>query len=157
LTGLINRRHMQELLEQEHQRCVRSGHAFSLAMIDIDHFKRINDDNGHAAGDEVLRHFAREALAAVRVADVLSRWGGEEFVLLLTDTHLSMARIGAERLRQRIAASACYAGPQAPIKVTVSIGLAEHIAGQSVAEALARADAALYEAKAQGRNRTVLG
>jgi len=157
LTGLINRRHMQDLLEQEHQRCVRSGHAFSVAMIDIDHFKQINDDNGHAAGDEVLRHFAREALAAVRVADVLSRWGGEEFVLLLADTHLSMARVGVERLRQHIAAGACYAGPQAPIKLTVSIGLAEHIAGQSVAEALARADAALYEAKAQGRNRTVLG
>jgi diguanylate cyclase (GGDEF)-like protein len=157
LTGLINRRHMHELLEQERQRCVRSGHAFSLAMIDIDDFKRINDDNGHAAGDEVLRHFAREALAAVRVADVLSRWGGEEFVLLLADTHLSMARTGVERLRQRIAASACYAGPQAPIRLTVSIGVTEHIAGQSVAEALARADAALYEAKAQGRNRTVVG
>lgn len=154
LTGLINRRHMLELLEQERQRCVRSGRTFCVAMIDIDRFKEVNDRYGHAAGDEVLQRLAREALSAVRVADVLARWGGDEFVLLLSDARLQLARGGVERVRQRIEAVSLRVGEQA-LQVTISAGLAEHIAGESVATALARADAALYEAKAQGRNRTV--
>ena len=155
LTGLINRRHMVELLEQERQRCVRSGHGFCVAVIDIDHFKQINDRFGHAAGDAVLREFAREALAAIRIADVLARWGGEEFVLMLSDAHLPMARGGVERVRQRIEALALL--PEDPaLRVTVSAGLTEHIAGEAVSAALARADRALYDAKAQGRNRTVV-
>ena len=154
LTGLINRRHMLELLEQERQRCVRSGRTFCVAMIDIDRFKEVNDRYGHAAGDEVLQRLAREALSAVRVADVLARWGGDEFVLLLSDARLQLARGGVERVRQRIEAVPLRVGEQA-LQVTISAGLAEHIAGESVATALARADAALYEAKAQGRNRTV--
>lgn len=154
LTGLINRRHMLELLEQERQRCVRSGRTFCVAMIDIDRFKDVNDRYGHAAGDEVLQRLAREALSAVRVADVLARWGGDEFVLLLSDARLQLARGGVERVRQRIEAVSLRVGEQA-LQVTISAGLAEHIAGESVATALARADAALYEAKAQGRNRTV--
>ncbi len=154
LTGLINRRHMLELLEQERQRCVRSGRTFCVAMIDIDRFKEVNDRYGHAAGDEVLQRLAREALSAVRVADVLARWGGDEFVLLLSDARLQLARGGVERVRQRIEAVSLRVGEQA-LQVTISAGLAEHIAGESVAIALARADAALYEAKAQGRNRTV--
>jgi diguanylate cyclase (GGDEF)-like protein len=154
LTGLINRRHMLELLEQERQRCVRSGRTFCVAMIDIDRFKEVNDRYGHAAGDEVLQRLAREALSAVRVADVLARWGGDEFVLLLSDARLQLARGGVERVRQRIEAVSLRVGER-PLQVTSSAGLAEHIAGESVATALARADAALYEAKAQGRNRTV--
>jgi diguanylate cyclase len=155
LTGLINRRHMLELLEQERQRCVRSGHGFCVAVIDIDHFKQINDRFGHAAGDAVLREFAREALAAIRIADVLARWGGEEFVLMLSDAHLPMARGGVERVRQRIEALAML--PEDPaLRITVSAGLTEHIAGEAVSQALARADRALYDAKAQGRNRTVV-
>jgi diguanylate cyclase (GGDEF)-like protein len=154
LTGLINRRHMLELLEQERQRCVRSGRTFCVAMIDIDRFKDVNDRYGHAAGDEVLQRLAREALSAVRVADVLARWGGDEFVLLLSDARLQLARGGVERVRQRIEAVSLRVGER-PLQVTISAGLAEHIAGESVATALARADAALYEAKAQGRNRTV--
>jgi diguanylate cyclase (GGDEF)-like protein len=151
LTGLINRRHMLELLEQERQRCVRSGRTFCIAMIDIDHFKRINDHHGHAAGDEVLRRVAREALSAIRVADVLARWGGYEFVLLLSDARLPLARGGVERVRQHIEAVSLLVG-EPDLRVAISAGLAEHIAGESVAAALARADAALYEAKAQGRN-----
>jgi diguanylate cyclase (GGDEF)-like protein len=88
------------------------------------------------------------------VADVLARWGGDEFVLLLSDARLQLARGGVERVRQRIEAVSLRVGEQA-LQVTISAGLAEHIAGESVATALARADAALYEAKAQGRNRTV--
>ncbi len=155
LTGLINRRHMLELLEQERQRCVRSGHGFCVAVIDIDHFKRINDRFGHAAGDAVLREFAREALASIRIADVLARWGGEEFVLMLSDAHMPLARGGVERVRQRIEGLTLL--PEDPgLRVTVSAGLTEHIAGEAVSEALARADRALYDAKAQGRNRTVV-
>ena len=155
LTGLINRRHMVELLEQERQRCVRSGHSFCVALLDIDHFKQVNDRFGHAAGDAVLRRFAREALGAIRIADVLARWGGEEFVLMLSDARLPMARGGVERVRQRIEALAML--PEDPaLRVTVSAGLTEHIAGETVGEALDRADRALYDAKAQGRNRTVV-
>jgi len=134
---------------------VRSGHTFCVALIDIDHFKQINDRFGHAAGDAVLRRFAREALAAVRVADMLARWGGEEFVLLLSDARLPLARGGVERVRQRIEALSILT-EDPTLRVTVSAGLTEHIAGESVGDALDRADRALYEAKAQGRNRTVV-
>lgn len=155
LTGLFNRRQMTLLLEQEHQRCVRSGRTFCLALIDVDHFKQINDGYGHSAGDEVLRGLAREARPAIRVADVLARWGGEEFVMLLSDTQLPQARGGVERLRQRVETATLLAAYPA-LRVTISAGLVEHIAGESVAQALDRADRALYQAKAQGRNRTVV-
>jgi diguanylate cyclase (GGDEF)-like protein len=155
LTGLINRRHMVELLEQERQRCVRSGRGFCVALIDLDHFKQVNDRHGHGGGDVVLRGFAREALAAIRVADVLARWGGEEFVLLLSDAHLPLARGGVERVRLRIEAAALLDAEPA-LRITMSAGLTEHIAGESVSDALARADRALYQAKAEGRNRTVV-
>ena len=156
LTGLVNRRHMGTLLERERQRGVRSGRGFSLAMVDIDHFKAVNDHYGHSVGDEVLRTFAQHAPQALRGTDVVSRWGGEEFVLLLPEAALSAARIGVERLRGRIAATPMAHQSGVPIRVSVSIGLTEHIAGESVTQTLERADRALYEAKAQGRNRTVV-
>jgi diguanylate cyclase (GGDEF)-like protein len=155
LTGLINRRHMLELLEQERQRCVRSGRTFCVALIDIDHFKRANDEGGHAAGDELLRVFARESLNVIRLADVLARWGGDEFVLMLADTTAPLARSGLERLRQRAAAVVVNANGT-ELRITMSAGLTEHIAGESVPQALERADRALYEAKAQGRDRVVV-
>jgi diguanylate cyclase len=155
LTGLINRRHMIELLEQERQRCVRSGRTFCVAIIDIDHFKRINDRYGHAVGDEVLRGFARAAEGATRLADMLARWGGEEFVLMLADTRAPLARGGLERLRERVAANVVDVDGEA-IRITVSAGLTEHIAGETVAQALERADRALYEAKAQGRDQLMV-
>ena len=156
LTGLVNRRHMSNLLERERQRSVRSGRGFSLAMVDIDHFKGVNDHYGHPVGDEVLRTFAHHAPQALRGTDVVSRWGGEEFVLLLPEAALSSARIGVERLRGRIAATPMAHLSGVPIRVTVSVGLTEHIAGESVTQTLERADRALYEAKSQGRNRTVV-
>jgi GGDEF domain-containing protein len=85
LTGLLNRRHMVVLLEQETQRSLRSGRGFCLALIDMDHFKRVNDRYGHAAGDAVLRAFSDTAQAVLRRSDVLARWGGEEFVLMQSD------------------------------------------------------------------------
>ena len=153
LTGLVNRRQMTKLLEQERQRGVRSGRGFSLAMVDIDHFKAVNDHYGHAVGDEVLRTFARQAPQALRGTDIVARWGGEEFVLLLPEVNQAAARIGVERLRGRIAATPMAHLSGVPIRVTVSVGLTEHIAGESVTQTLERADRALYEAKAQGRNR----
>lgn len=155
LTGLINRRHMLELLEQEHQRCTRSGQTFCLAMLDLDHFKRVNDAHGHAVGDDVLRAVAQEAQRQVRASDVLARWGGEEFVLMMPDARSTLARGGLDRLRERIGALQ-VAHPQGRVGITLSAGLAEHLAGESVAQTLARADHALYEAKAQGRNRVVV-
>lgn len=155
LTGLPNRRHMLDLMEQEHRRCVRSGHTFCLAVIDVDHFKQINDRHGHAAGDEVLRTLAQEMQTVRRLSDVLSRWGGEEFVLMLSDSRASLARGGVERLRERVA-QLHFDAAVPDLQVTVSAGLAEHHAGESVAQTLARADQALYEAKAQGRNRVVM-
>jgi diguanylate cyclase (GGDEF)-like protein len=146
---------MLELLEQERQRCVRSGRTFCVALIDIDRFKEVNDAAGHGAGDEVLRAFTRESLAVVRVADVLARWGGDEFVLLLTDARAPLARAGLERLRERVASVVIRAGGR-DLRVTVSMGMTEHIAGESVAQALDRADRALYEAKAAGRNRVAV-
>jgi len=155
LTGLINRRHMLALLEQEHQRCIRSGQTFCLAVIDLDHFKAINDRHGHAAGDAVLRAVAQEALRQVRVADVLARWGGEEFVLLVPDSRSTLARGGLDRLRERIGALRVPTG-DTEVGVTLSAGLAEHHAGESVELTLERADQALFEAKAQGRNRVLV-
>jgi diguanylate cyclase (GGDEF)-like protein len=155
LTGLINRRYMQEVLQLEHQRCMRSGHPFCVVMIDLDHFKRINDTHGHAAGDEVLRAFSAEARAVIRISDVLSRWGGEEFLLLMTDTRAWLARQGVERLRERVAALRPAAGGTT-LQVTFSAGLVEHRAGEAIDDTIARADQAVYAAKAQGRNRVVV-
>jgi len=124
-------------------------------MIDLDHFKRINDTRGHAAGDAVLRNFAAEARSAIRVSDVVARWGGEEFLLLMTDTRVGLGRLGVERLRERIAALRPL-GMDDPLSISFSAGLTEHRAGEPVSETIARADQAVYAAKAQGRNRVVL-
>jgi diguanylate cyclase (GGDEF)-like protein len=155
LTGLVNRRHMQELMEQEHQRCIRSGQTFCLAVLDIDRFKPINQEHGYAVGDAVLRAVAQEALRHVRLSDMLARWGGEEFVLMMSDTRAALARGGLERLQQRVAALRILNG-SAALGVTLSGGLAEHHAGESVAQTLERAERALHEAKAQGRNRVAV-
>jgi diguanylate cyclase (GGDEF)-like protein len=155
LTGLINRRHMQALMEQEHQRCVRSGQTFCLAVLDIDNFKPVNEAHGYAVGDAVLRAVSQEALRHVRVSDTLARWGGEEFVLMLSDTRAALARGGLERLHQRVGALRILNGANA-LGVTLSGGLAEHHAGETVAQTLERALHALEDAKAQGRDRVMV-
>ena len=155
LTGLINRRHMQAVMAQEHQRCIRSGQTFCLAALDIDNFKPVNEAHGYAVGDAVLRAVAQEALRQVRVSDVLARWGGEEFLLLLSDTRAPLARGGLERLHQRVGALRILHG-SAALAVTLSGGLAEHHAGETVEQTLDRALRALEEAKAAGRDRVVV-
>lgn len=155
LTRLVNRRHMQQRIEEEALMQLRSGEPFCLAQIDLDHFKRVNDQHGHAVGDQVLKEFAEAALQALRKTDVLARWGGEEFLLLLPNEQPdsaqdAMARIAAcLRLHQQ--------GPGASgLPVTFSAGLTDHPAGEPLHETLERADQALYAAKAQGRNRTMV-
>ena len=155
LTGLINKRHMQELMDQEHQRCVRSGQSFCLAVLDIDRFKPVNESHGYAVGDAVLRAVAQEAQRHVRVSDMLSRWGGDDFVLMMSDARAALARGGLERLHQKVGALRILHGAAA-VGITLSAGMAEHHAGESVVQTLQRAERALQEAKAQGYDRVIV-
>ena len=156
LTGLLNRRAMLDRMQLEQRRSLRSGSPLLIAQLDIDHFKVVNDTHGHAAGDLVLQSFADTVRRNVRDTDVLARWGGEEFVLLLCDTPAADAVALMERLRQAVQAMQVPV-PQGgqPITVTVSIGLARHAPADPLAGTLERADRALYAAKAGGRNRVV--
>ena len=154
LTGLVNRRHMEELALLEQRRAMRSGSLPCLCLVDIDHFKRVNDHHGHAAGDEVLRLFARHAAASMRETDVLARWGGEEFLVMLPDTRPDEARMGFERLQRVLSHDDAWGG-QAHMRVSFSAGLTAWRQGEGLRDALARADHALYEAKAAGRDRLV--
>jgi diguanylate cyclase (GGDEF)-like protein len=156
LTGLINRRHMMEVLGQHQKRLLRSGHhRFCLALVDIDHFKRINDTHGHGVGDEVLRGFAAALQRGLRETDVVARWGGEEFLLLLNDTAPELANIGLERARALLTESVLV--PTMPqLKVTFSAGLTAYDPGEGLDACIERADKALYRAKRDGRNRTVI-
>ena len=156
LTGLLNRRAMLDRMQLEQRRSLRSGSPLLIAQLDIDHFKAVNDTHGHAAGDLVLQSFADTVRRNVRDTDVLARWGGEEFVLLLCDTPAADAVALMERLRQAVQAMQVPV-PQGggPITVTVSIGLARHTPADPLAGTLERADQALYAAKAGGRNRVV--
>lgn len=154
LTGLVNRRRMSELMHAEWQRCERNARPLVLALLDLDHFKHINDTHGHAVGDQVLQRFARTVQAALRSTDVLARWGGEEFVLMLYDTDPDHARPLLDRVRLRVQAQSITAATQT-VRATVSVGLAAGEPGESVEHILERTDAALYLAKARGRNRVV--
>ena len=154
LTGLINRRRMQELMHTEKHRTVRSGRGFCLAMIDIDHFKRVNDRLGHVAGDEVLARVAGTIAAGLRETDIVARWGGEEFLVMFTDTDEDTA----ERVLLRIQASlaqTCVTEADASLRVTFSAGVGNHLRDETLTRTIDRADRALYAAKAAGRNRVV--
>jgi len=157
LTGLPNRRQMQALMDQELLRALRHHHDFCIALVDLDHFKRINDEHGHAAGDTVLRVFAETGQAALRATDVLARWGGEEFIVLLPDTGMPPALGGMERLRQQVEALPMDVGGGRTLHVTVSIGLTGHRRSETLAQTLERADRLLYQAKGEGRNRVCIG
>jgi diguanylate cyclase (GGDEF)-like protein len=152
LTGLLNRRAMAELLAREHMRIERGQGPLTLALLDIDHFKRINDELGHGAGDEVLRRFSSVVQAQLRAADALARWGGEEFLLVMPGTRAEEAGIALERLRVAVAAGGFDAiAPQ--LKVGFSAGVAQVHEGETQDAAIDRADRALYRAKQAGRNR----
>jgi diguanylate cyclase (GGDEF)-like protein len=154
LTGLFNRRQMSELMALELRRCERSGQPLLLAQLDIDLFKEINDTHGHTAGDRALKAFADVVSGELRSGDVLARWGGEEFVLLLSEARKSHAAELLERLRKSVEC-ASIPGDGEDIGMTVSIGWTEHQRGEPLEATLERADSALYEAKRMGRNRVV--
>jgi diguanylate cyclase (GGDEF)-like protein/hemerythrin-like metal-binding protein len=148
LTGVWNRRRMDEAVASEMDRLKRYAHPLSLLLLDIDFFKKVNDRFGHAAGDQLLVELAAKIRSALRLADSLTRWGGEEFVVLCPNTELSAAGAFAERLRKTIA------GMKSSVvnEITVSIGVAECLPGETWEIWFQRADAALYRAKASGRN-----
>ncbi|MEH6436243.1 diguanylate cyclase [Massilia sp. DD77] len=151
LTSLANRRHMNEVLAEEERRHPH-GAGTCVALLDIDFFKQVNDRHGHAAGDAVLRSFAATARGALRGHDVLARWGGEEFLLLLPDTCPSDARLVLDRMAERVHAMRVPA-LEADRRISFSAGLAERRHGEAFADAINRADKALYRAKEAGRDR----
>ncbi len=153
LTGAWNRRHLDDAVLVEMARTERHGHPVSMLLIDIDHFKSINDDYGHVVGDRVLVGLVRTLRAAVRRTDTVARWGGEEFLVLAPDTPRAEAEELARKLGARIADAPLAEGVAKP--VTVSIGVAEYQSGEGFEAWLARADGALYRAKAAGRARSV--
>ncbi|MGB5733746.1 MAG: GGDEF domain-containing protein [Thiohalocapsa sp.] len=153
LTRLANRGWLRENFERELMKADRHGSSLALTMFDIDHFKAINDRFGHQAGDRVLVALAERARGLMRDYDMVSRWGGEEFIVLLPDTDLNGALRLAERLRAEIASM----GVPDVGKVTCSFGVAERREGESMDSLINRADAALYQAKDAGRDRVVSG
>ena len=156
LTNLYNRRHFFRLGEDEIVRARRYRHPISVLMIDIDHFKAVNDTHGHTVGDEVLAAIASRLLGGLRQSDIAGRYGGEEFAIVLPETDITSAtQIVAERLRDAIAARTIDTA-RGPLQLTISVGVAgvdlEH---EHLLDALGRADVALYAAKHGGRNRVV--
>ncbi len=153
LTQTLNRRALVDKLRTELQRGARYGHDLSLLMIDLDHFKQVNDTYGHLVGDTVLRQLGEILMDEARAVDIVARYGGEEFVIVLPDTQVEGALIFAERLRSRVETHN-FGDSQDPLHVTISVGLAGMAAGESIdVEAVfAGADDALYKAKDGGRN-----
>ena len=155
LTGLVNRRRMMSLLNEHAVRRVRGGPAFFIAMVDLDHFKAVNDTYGHAVGDEVLRAFAAQAQAILRNTDIIGRWGGEEFLLLLPETPPGEPTVGVARLRAHLAATEVC--PNVPgLRVAFSSGFARYGEGEPIDQTIERADRALYAAKSAGRNQSIV-
>ena len=155
LTGLPNRRYMAEMMQLEHARTMRHGLPLLIAQLDLDFFKAVNDTYGHGAGDVVLQNFAKLVSANIRGSDMLARWGGEEFVLLMVNTSVHDGSLMLERVRSVVAAAPMPVAPGQNLRVTVSIGAAQLQQGDEPAQLLMQADEALYAAKHQGRNRVV--
>jgi diguanylate cyclase (GGDEF)-like protein len=153
LTGIHTRRHFFELAEQEFKRSLRYGIALSAILLDIDHFKQVNDNYGHILGDLVLTKVAACCLENIRDVDILGRYGGEEFSIILPETNLQAATDVAERLRQNISTLPILTS-QDPIRVTISLGVTTMDSSTpDILSLLSQADNALYAAKSQGRNR----
>ena len=155
LSGLWNRRHFLDCARVEVRRAQRHGQPLTVVLADIDHFKRVNDDQGHAAGDDVIRHVSAVLRGQLRAPDIVGRWGGEEFIMLLPQTDLAGAAMLCDRLRRDVETTPCEHSQRA-IHVTMSFGVAAVDLESALEESAKHADAALYEAKHAGRNRVVL-
>jgi two-component system cell cycle response regulator len=156
LTGLMNRRSFKAAGEMEIARSERHGYPLCALLIDVDHFKSVNDQRGHAAGDVVLAHIGRLLSSQIRKVDFAGRWGGEEFVILLSGSDRDGGLIVAERIRSAVASTHLEDEAGEPIPVTVSIGLAFYYSGEGIEPLLGRADAGMYLAKSAGRNRVMV-
>ncbi len=156
LTGLINRRHMLEQLALQQQRALRSNTCFCLCLIDLDLFKQVNDVHGHGVGDEVLVGFSKMASESLRETDMIARWGGEEFLLMLPDADCQAAEQVIERMRQAVS-EARLSSKVPDLATTFSAGLVCSPPNEPLTLAIERADRLLYQAKAAGRNRTLVG
>lgn len=155
LTGLYNRRHMQDRLVDSAKRHERYGERFTVVLVDLDHFKRINDVHGHRVGDEALMAFASAATLALRESDTVGRWGGEEFLFILPNTSPTKALVALDRLRAAL--QHCSISSRVPgLRVAFSAGIAQHDVAAPVHRTLERADHALYQAKTAGRNRSLV-
>ena len=157
LTGLFNHRHAQDRLNEEYERSQRFQRLFSILFMDVDHFKFFNDNNGHQAGDEVLKTIAQIMTSSIRDSDIAARWGGEEFIIIAAETDANQACELAERIRITIANHAFAHAKQQPLgMVSLSIGVATITDTTDDARSLVKlADDAVYHAKDNGRNRTV--
>jgi len=157
LTGLANRRACETTLRRELARCEREGETLSMIMLDVDHFKSINDRFGHHAGDRVLVDLAQVLCSELRSSDQAVRWAGDEFIIVLPSTSLEQAQQLAERLRRSVSSTLVVAG-DAHTRLTVTLGVAQlRLHDDDSASLIARADANLYEAKRRGRDATVAG
>lgn len=158
LTGLANRRHFRAVLAREIEIVARSGNSSLVLMLDIDHFKRINDTHGHLTGDKVLQAVARCIASCVRPQDTVARYGGEEYAVVLPDCQVSFGETVAERIRQSLAALSIPVSPVLNLQITMSIGGAfAPVWVRSTADLWTeRADTQLYRAKAEGRNRVCM-
>lgn len=155
LTGLYNRRHMEEKLTYALQRFERYGERFTVALIDLDHFKRINDEYGHKVGDQALVSFAFAASMVLRDTDTLARWGGEEFLFVMPNTSPQKALIALDRIRDAlISVVVSEAAPK--LRLRFSAGLAMCLDNEGIDDVLERADYALYQAKTEGRDQSVI-
>lgn len=152
LTGLSNRTAMNQILHKEYSRFERHNHRFGIIMLDIDHFKSVNDNHGHDTGDEVLKKLARIFENAIRNSDFIARWGGEEFLICCTTIEEADLLPIAETIRQLVASTEFDSVGQ----ITASLGCAAIVKGEGIGELIKRADIALYEAKNNGRNQTVV-
>ena len=153
LTGLANRKSFDQAIRKLAGEAMNSGHELALLMIDIDHFKAVNDNWGHQTGDEVLRHVAGVLGRAVRGQDTVARYGGEEFAILLPQSDLSSAISVAENIRRDLSRQPLPLKATPPKgRVTLSIGASCYDPGDSISEWIGRSDSALYRAKAEGRD-----
>jgi diguanylate cyclase len=156
LTQLFNRRYLETVLHHETDCSMQNGLIFGLIMLDIDHFKKVNDTHGHSVGDKVLSQVAGVVSREMRAGDFIFRYGGEEFLIILTDTNLSILKRTAEKIRAAVEMTSFTIEKKSHLNITISLGAALHDGHPDFLRTINAADAALFEAKKNGRNCVVI-